>query len=149
MIPIKAIRLTLGTLAAADTTYLAAAAAMKVALVKASFVPTELLILANLTLATFTGSAAKAGVAGAQGTGVDPATGNQIITVLPPATGWRWVCTAAPTPAETIYGYVLTDNAGAVLLATGLLPTPITIANVSDQIDLGDLQLTINVKPIS
>lgn len=148
MIPIKAIRLSIGDLVAADVTYLAAVAAMKVALVKAAFAPSEDLTLAALTLATFTGSAPKAGTAGAQQVGIDPSTGDQKITILAPAGGWRFECTVAPGTAETIYGYALTDNAGAVLLGTALLDTPVPIAAVADFVDLGKIEITIVRAPM-
>ncbi len=149
MLPVKSIRLQLGVLLAADTTTLAPASANKIALINAPFVPTENLLLAGISLATFTGSAPKAGAAGTQGTGVNPATGDQVITNLAPVGGWRFVCTVAPVSAETIYGFALVDNAAANLLGTQLLPSPVSIANIGDEIDLGAVTLTLVQQPIS
>lgn len=149
MLPIKAVRLALGDLLAADVGTLAPVAANKIALVADSFVEDENVTLGSLTFATFTGSTPKAGAAGAQQVGIDPATLDQIITNLAPAGGWRWECTGAPASPETIWGYALTDNAGAVLLGIELLPTPIVITNVGDFIDLGSVTLRFVSQPIS
>ncbi len=149
MLPMIALRTALGDLLAADIPTLAPAAANKIALVAANFTPDENLVLADLTLATFTGSAPKAGAAGAQQVGVDPATGDQVITNLAPAGGWRFECTVAPATPEPIYGFALTNNAGAVLLAVGLLAVPISIAAVGDYVDLGAVEIRFVLQPMS
>jgi hypothetical protein len=149
MLPMIALRLALGNLLAADVALLAPVAANKIALVNANFALTENLLLGALSFATFTGSAPLAGAAGAQGVGTDPITGDQLITILAPAGGWRFVCTGAPALPETIYGYALTDSAGAVLLGAALLITPITIRNVGDEIDLGSVPITFVAQPMS
>lgn len=150
MLPMIAVRKQLGVLLAADSTTLApAVSANEIALIAAPFTPSEDLVIASLTLATFTGSAPKVGVTGAQGVGNDPATQDQIVTNLAPAGGWRFVCTAAPTPPQQIYGYALTTTATGALLAVALLPIPVTITNVGDEIDLGAIQFTFVLTPIS
>ncbi len=149
MLPMIALREALGALLAADIPTLAPAAANKIALVNAPFALDENLVLASLSFATFTGSAPKAGAAGAQGVGNDPGTGQQLITILAPVGGWRFVCTVAPGAPETIYGFALTDNAGAVLLGAALLDTPITITLVGDEIDLGAIPITFVLQPMS
>lgn len=149
MLPVLDLRIALGTLLAADVATLAPVAANKIALISASFVPSENLLIGGVTLASFTGSAPKAGVAGTQGVGFDPVTREQIITILAPVGGWRFVCTAAPVSPETIWGYGLTDNAGAVLIGTALLPTPLTITNVGDEVLLGDIVIRIVSQPMS
>jgi len=149
MLPMKALRLKLGVLLAADVPTLAPVAANKVALVNAAFAPNEALTIASLSFATFTGSAPIAGAAGPQGVGTDPATGDQVITILAPAGGWRYVCTVAPGAPETIFGYALTDNAGAVLLGVQLLDVPVTIHNVNDEVDLGSVPITFVVQPMA
>jgi len=42
---------------------------------------------------------------------------------------------------QTFYGYVLTDNAGMTILASGLLDTPIELTAVNQEIDLGALKI--------
>jgi len=116
-------------LLAADEETLANEDALKVFLVISSFVPSLDLVLDDLDLATFTGSAAKLATVGEQQVFVDPTTNQEQIQILEPAGGWSWICTADPTLPETVYGWVLTDNAGTGLLGSGLLATPVTIAS--------------------
>lgn len=150
MLPVKTLRLEMGTLLAADTTTLApAVGGNKVSLIAAAFTPGENLVLADLTLAAFTGSAAKTAGTGTQGSGVDPATGEQIITILDPAGGWRWTCTVAPGAPETIFGIALTDNTIATLLGIEALDTPVVIAAVGDMVQVGVVSFRINAAPIS
>lgn len=149
MLPMKALRLKLGTLLAADVPTLATVVANEIALIAAPITINENLVTADLTLATFTGSAPIAGTAGAQGTGTDPSTGDQVITILAPAGGWRFVCTVAPGAPETIYGYALTKTAGGDLLGAQLLPNPVTITNVGDEVDLGSVPITFVISPMS
>lgn len=149
MLPMIALRKSLGTSFAADTTHLAPVTANKIALIAAPFALTENLDLGSLTFATFTGSAPIAGTAGAQGVGTDPLTLDQVVTNLAPAGGWRYVCTVAPGSPETIYGYALTDNAGAVLLAVEILPSPIPIQSIGDEVDLGAVTFNFVAQPVS
>lgn len=148
MLPVIALRTALGDLLAGDIPTLAPAAANKIALVANNFVLDENLVLTDFTLASFTGSTPLAGTAGAQDVGIDPTTQDQVITNIAPAGGWRWECTGAPAVPETIYGYVLLDNAAAVVLAMALLPTPVSIANVGDFIDLGAVTFTFVAQPL-
>lgn len=150
MLPMKLLRLALGNLLAADATTLAPAMdANKTALIAAAFNLNENLALGSLTLATFTGSAPKVGAAGAQQVGTDPLTGDQVITILAPAGGWRWECSAAPGAPQTIFGFCLLDNAAAVLLAAEVLDNPIVITNVGDFIDLGQIPMRFVIQPLS
>lgn len=150
MLPMKAVRIRLGELLAADATTLAPATdANIIALIAAPFTESENLTVAGLTLATFTGSAPIEGATGSQQSGVKPATGEQAVTILAPAGGWRWECTAAPTTPEGIFGYCLLSNDGLTILAVTTLPTPQSIAGVGDFIDLGAVELTFTLAPIS
>lgn len=148
MLPTRAVRLQLGELLGADATTLAPVAANKIALIAADFTPDENLVLGDLTLATFTGSAPKAGATGAQGVGIDPLTGDQVITILPPAGGYLFECTVAPGAPETIFGYALVDNAAAVLLGVVKFPDAFTIENVGDQVDCGNPTMRLVAQPI-
>jgi hypothetical protein len=149
MLPMKSVRLSLGTLLAADTGSLAPATANKIALIAAPFTLNEGLTAGGLTLATFTGSTPISGTSGAQGAGINPATQDQLITILTPAGGWRWVCTVAPGAPEVIYGFALLDHTLATLLAAEALVTPISIADVDDEIDLGAVTMTFVLQPLS
>jgi hypothetical protein len=149
MLPVRSVRLQLGILLAADTTTLAPATANKIALVKAPFVPAEDLALGDLTLADFDGSTPIAGSTGAQPVAIDPATGDQIITIKDPLGAYRWVTSGITNLPQTIYGYALVDNAAAVLLATALLPVPVTLTAAGQQIDLGAVTMVLVQQPIS
>jgi len=149
MLPVKALRIALGELLAADPDTLGAATANKIALVIAPFTPSENLTLLDLTLATFTGSTPKAGVADEQEAGIDPVTGEQKVTILAPLGGWRWECTGAPAEAETVYGFALVDNAAAALLGTDTLVDPVEIASVGDFVDLGKVEVGFVLQPMS
>lgn len=148
MTPMKAVRLQLGALLAADASTLApAVGGNKMALIAANFAVDETLTIASLTFATFTGSAAKTCGVGTQTVGQDPATGAQIITILAPAGGFVWVCSVTPGAPETIYGVALTDNAGAVLLTVEKLSTPVVVAAAGHEVRAGNLGLTISPVP--
>lgn len=148
MLPIKDIRLQLGELLGADATYLAPIAGNKIALVIAAFVPEENLVIGDLTLAAFTGSTPKVLGAGTQNVGIDPTTGEQVITMKDPAGGLIWECSAAPVTPEVVYGIAMIDDAEAVLLGTELLSTPITITDVSDQVLVGSVQMRLTSEPL-
>lgn len=148
MFPMRALREQIGTLLAADATTLAPAVnGNKIALIAANFTYDETLTIASLTFASFTGSAPLVLGTGAQNVGDDPASGEQVIALLLPAGGLRWTCTVAPVPPQTIYGYALTDNAGAVLLAVKQLPTAIAISAVGQQIVLDPAEIAILLNP--
>jgi hypothetical protein len=149
MLPMKFLRLTLGERLASDTAWLANAAAGSAALIAAPFGYNENVAFADLTLATFTGSTPLAMTTGDQQAGVDPLSGQQKVTVLAPAGGWRWECTAAPTPAQVIYGIALIDHTGAVLMALLQFPSAITIAAIGDFIDAGKLEIVFVLQPMS
>lgn len=149
MLPMKALRIALGELLAADVDTLAPVAANKIALIAANFGLNENLVVGDLTLASFTGSTPKAGAAGAQQVGIDPLTGDQVITILAPVGGWRWECTAAPGAPETIYGYALLLADLSVLLGAELLDNPITISDDGDFIDLGSVPIRFVAQPMA
>lgn len=149
MLPMEPVRLQLGVLLAADTTTLAPATANKIALIKAPFTPQESLVVADLTLADFGGSTPIAGAAGAQAVAIDPATGDQIITIKDPAGGYRWVTTNLTNLPQTIYGYCLLDTTLATLLAVQTIPTPVGLTAVGQQVDLGTVAMTLVQQPIS
>lgn len=150
MLPTKAIRLQLGELLVADATTLAPAAnANKIVLVTNTFTENESKVIGDFTPATFTGSTPLAGATGAQQAGVDPLTGDQVLTILPPAGGYRWECTAAPATPEEITGYILVDNGSTTLLAMKKLAQSVVITNVGDFVDLGTVTMRMVAGPLS
>jgi hypothetical protein len=95
---------------------------------KAAFVPSLDLTLASLTEADFTGAAA-INVNLPATTFYDVATGLMTLLLTPPVGGWVWHCTATPTPPQVIFGFYVTISGGGALLASALLPRPITISS--------------------
>jgi hypothetical protein len=150
MLPMKAVRLQLGALLAADATTLAPASnANKIALIIAPFTASENLTAGALTLATDLGMAPIAGVVGSQEVGLDPATQEQVIVIKSPAGGYSWLTSGAWTGARTVYGYALLDNTLATLLAVQPLPTPITVSAPGYLIDVDPVELTFVLSPVS
>lgn len=145
-----ALRLQIGTALANAVPLDQATALNRVALIKAPFTPDENLAYADLTLADFDGSTVLTVALGAQQVGVDPISGQQLITILEPAGGWRWITTGVTSLPQTIYGFALFDSTGpGPLLAVELLPTPIDLTAVGQQINLGSVTLTLVLTPMS
>lgn len=138
--PTETLQVTVPELLANDSTYLAAAAAVTVFLIADPFSPGFDTDLTALTLASFTGSTAKGAGIGTQTVFFDPLTGERVIQLKEPAGGWTWIATAAPASPQTIYGICVTDNAGVVTLASGLLPEPVVITNIGDAVVVGTIQ---------
>jgi len=151
MLPMKSVRLRLGTLLAADATTLAPASdANMVALIVAPFTVNENLAISDLTLATDHGLAPIACATGAQEVALLPSSTAQIITIKPGATsGFRWVSSGSFPPTITVYGYALTDNAGAVLLGVTQADNPIPINDVGQQVDFDPITMTFVQTPLS
>lgn len=150
MLPMKPLRLALGTLLAAQSTTLAPAVdANKIALVKNDVTPVETLAIGDLELANFTGSTPIAGSTGAQQTGIDPITGQQRITIKDPVGGYRWVTGDAVGLPQTIFGYALINNAGDTLLGYGLLPEAVELQAAGEEINLGSVTMTFVAEPLA
>jgi len=148
MLPMKAIRLSLGEALAASVAIWTTAGLCVVRLIAAPFTPGENLVTADLTFATFSGSASLVCQNAPQEAGVDPATQEQKVTIIAPLGGWRWECSATPGSPETVYGYALVDD-GGVLLGVALLNNPVTIAAIGDFLDLGSIEITFVLRPMS
>lgn len=147
MLPIKDLRLSIGDALAADTAFLAPVAANKVALVISEFTPNENLVLADLTLADFDGSTPLAAGTGTQQVGVDPVTGDQLVTIKEPAGGWRWITTGLTNLPQVVWGYALVDNGVASLIGAELLPQPLSLTIVGLEVNLGRVQLRLSQTP--
>lgn len=150
MLPVRLLRLQLGELLAADPTTLAPVTAInQMMLVKSVFVPDENLVLADLTPADFAGSTPLVIPDGAVPVGIDPATQEQVISIPPPAGGYRWEATSTLNLPQTIYGFAFFDGDTPRLLATALFPTPIAILGIGDTVEFGPADLRIVLQPMS
>lgn len=130
-------------LAAEGSPVAPAADALHVHLIKGAFAPGLGTSFGTLTPAAFTGSAAKSAGISDQTSYVDPLTGNRVVQLLEPAGGWHWQATVAPSPAEVIYGYCVTDNANAVTYGSELFPSPVTIGAIGDGLNIPEIQLIL------
>jgi len=140
MVPTTAVQNAAATLLAANAATLAPATdANVIALVMAPFTPNPTLVAGDLTLADFTGSTPIEGVTGTQPSGLDPATGQMIIDISPPAGGYRWETTDAVNLPQTIYGFALLSNDLSTLLASALLPAPVLLTMANQEIKCTDL----------
>lgn len=150
LLPMRALRMALGDLLAADAATLAPAADVnKVILFVNEVNPNEDLVAGDLTEASFAGYAAKLGTVGTQQAGTNPVTGEQTVTILAPAGGWRYEASDAVDPPQVVHGFALVDNAKAVLLGIQMLPAPVTIRSASDYIDLGSIEIDFVTQPMS
>lgn len=139
MYPVASLAEQAMKLLAADTTTLANATANKIALIKAPFTPGPGLVFASLTLADFDGSTPLVVTSGVQPEGTDPITGDFIIDLKPPVTGFRWEVTGTTNLPQTIYGFALVNDAVDEVLASALLPAPIALGAVNNRVELGSM----------
>lgn len=144
MKPTVAIRAAAADLLAANAATLAPAAdANKMCLVMAPFDPNEGLVFADLTLATFDGSTPLDVGLGTQPTAFDPTTNDSVISLKPPATGFRWETTGLTNLPQTIFGYALVDNALAVLLAADVFAEPVVLTAINQLVQVDDSEITL------
>jgi len=145
MIATKVLESAVQSLLAADTTTLAPAVnALHVHLIQAPFTPDSDTDFTTLTEADFTGGAAKAAGVGACQTFSDPITLQLAIQLNEPVGGWHWKATALTNLPQTIYGYVVTDNADAVTYGSALFPSPFPILAINDGVDIPFVRLELS-----
>lgn len=143
MIPTKAIEDALANDLAADTTTLAVATFLDVALVSAPFTPGPSLTTADLTLVTAAGLAAKTTTSAVIVVARDPVTGDYLIIIPAPTGGWNYIAGGAGLPL-TIYGAAVMDHAdNSKLYGAVLFPTPIVINAAGQLIDLDEVQFRL------
>jgi len=138
MIPTMAVRNAAAELLAADPDTLGADPANKVHLYMNNVTPAESSILADFTEASFDGHTAIPTATDAQACGIDPATADSVIDLIPGAGGFRWETSGMTNLPQTIYGYYLTDSTSATLLAAQRFATPVTLTETGQAINIGD-----------
>lgn len=119
----------------------------KVRLVCADFTPGPATDYGSLTAATFTGSTALSVGSGDQTEGRDPVTGRRKIIFKEPVGGWTWTCTVPGDPAQTVYGYAVTNNAGTVTYGSAKLSSPVTMSASGDVVSIGEVSLLLAAVP--
>jgi len=148
MLPTKAVRLLLGEILAADTT-LFPVAGNEVVLYQNNVTPNEDLLMADITVADFDGSTPLAAGAPPMQVGIDPLTGEQVLTVKEPAGSWRWETTGVTNLPQTIYGAVLTNTAGNVLFGILEFDEPITLQAAGEEINVPSMTFRFVAQPMS
>jgi len=145
MYPTTVLQSTVNELIAADSANLADEDSIpKVWLVAESFVPGKTTAKADLTIATYTGSAAKSATAGVQQAFIDPTTGDYVVQLIAPAGGWVFECTATPAEPEDIFGYVVTNADGTKTYGSEAFDEPQTIELIGQAVDLGSIRLELS-----
>lgn len=149
MLPMRALRLSIGTELAAGTFLSQPTNANIVRLISADFALSEGLVVGDLTFANFDGSTALDVALDDQQVGTDPLTNQQKVTLVEPLGGWRWEVTGTTNLPQNIFGVALLTAASASLLAVEKLPTPITLTEIGQEINLGTLDFPIVLQPIA
>lgn len=108
----------------------------KVRLTTNTFTPDDTQLVGDFTFATFTGNAAKVLTAGPQNVIRDEVSGRWGIMLAEPVGGLNFICTADPVAEEVITGYVIVDNAGAILIKCERLPENVSIKKAGDYVSL-------------
>jgi len=150
MQPTQLIINSLASLLAADTANLAAAAVKNVHLVKAPFTPSPTTDWTTMTAdeADFDGYAVKTAAAGAQQSFTDPLTGERVTQLIEPAGGWHWETTGVTNLPQTIYGWVVTDDADTDTFGSGNFETPIELTAADQAVDIAELNFRFNLNPL-
>lgn len=153
MLPIDDLFKGFGDATAASATWLAAN--LTVALIKSPFTPGQATLdgLASTDEADFDGYAQKDGSAATRKVDIDPATGDVLVTVLPPAGGWRWETSGNTNLPETIYGMALMKGTvGAIfpdaVIASEVFTAPVTFTNNPQQLTVQDVKFRLPVGTI-
>lgn len=151
MLPMRAVRLQLGILLAADATTLAPVAdANVVALIVNNFTLTENLVIGDLTLGAGNGLDPIACATGAQLVALNAQTGAQLITIKEGAvTGFRWVSSGSIPSPIGIFGYALLNDAMDTVLAATKLQTAVNITAVGQEFNAEPIQMIFNQQPIN
>lgn len=149
MIPVSFLAGQVSKTLVTDTVSLANVSPPKVALIIAPFVPSIDLDAASLTFGNVFGLAPLACVAGTQNEGVDPVNGDLLIDMKPPAGGWRWETGIGFTGPVVVYGFGLVDNSLANLYGSQLFPTPITLTDVNQVVEIERVRFRIDSAKIT
>lgn len=144
MKPVRVLINQVANLLATDISTLGGAQASKVGLIIAPFAPGVDLVLSNLTIAAAAGLTPLAGVSGPQLESIDPMTGENIVEIKAPAGGFRWETPGGFVGPVSVFGYALTDNAGAVLLATQAVNPAITLTDANQSLTAPALTFRID-----
>jgi len=92
--------------------------------------------------ATFTGYAVITVTSVSLNVSTDPATGDQIWTLVPPAAGWYWEVTGATGLPQTVFGWRW-KLSGGELIEGARLDEPIVLTAIGNSINLGPIRVRV------
>jgi len=139
----------IATLLAADTTTLAQVGLVNLHLAKEPFTEGPDLLLGDLTEADFDGYAPLAVDSATAQVFTDPTSGDTVIQLDEPAGGWSWETTGTTDLPQTIYGFALTDTAGAVVHGSQLLDTPVVLDGTGQGFNIPNINFRLNAGAMS
>jgi len=148
MVPVSALETTMAlTLATSTTAELSLA--LKVQGVIIPFTPGEdmsSLVAGDLAVSTVLGGISVA--AATRLAGRDPATGDYLISIQPPAGGFQEMSGASGTYPVTVYGAVLTVTPHTIpdnIIASVAFPDPVTLTGPAQLMEYGLIQLGFSI----
>lgn len=118
-----------------------------ITLIQAPFTPGLDVNIGNLSLANFTGSGALSSNTSWSGPNIDPTTRSRYITYPSAIGGNTWLVGDTVNLPQTIYGYVVSEHGTNNTFGSHLLPTPITLQEPGDQIDIGPVTISLLTVP--
>lgn len=148
MTAVQVVLNAIATLLGADVATFADPLFLQAFLIKADFAISSRLILADLTVADFTGNPTKDSTVAGGLIGINPVTSQITISARTPLGGWRFNCTAAPAPVQQIFGVGLKALTSGLLLGTKKYASPITIQAAGDFIEEPDLTFNLLSAPL-
>jgi len=150
MLPTLTLLERMADLIGADTVTLAAPTTfVEIHLSQTAFTPTPTLVIGDLTPPTFDGYAPLSAGSAATQVFVDPATGDIMIQMMEPLGGWNFQTTGTTDLPQTIYGFALTDTAGAVVHGSQLLDTPVVIDGTGQGFNIPNINFRLNAGAMS
>jgi len=148
MVPSSNVTIDMMQKLAASTLTMNTTGGIKLDLLAAPFTPGPNFTLANGTLATFDGYAPVVAASPPQQS-VDPATGQLIISLVPPVGGFYWETTGGSNLPQTIHGFVATTNGTTVPIGSELFTAPIVLSGTAQSIVIGAAKLTLRSSALS
>jgi len=100
------------------------------------------LAIDDLTFATFDGSTPIACGTGTQPEALDRNSNNAVISIKPPAGGFRFETTGTTDLPQTVFGFALLNDDSTVLLAAESLLEPITLSAINQLVQLPPVLVT-------
>jgi len=144
MLPTKDLVERMADLLGADTVTLAAPTTfVEIHLAKAPFTPTATLVIGDIEEADFDGYLPLSAASAATQVFTDPATGDVMIQVREPSGGWNFQTSGVTNLPQTIYGFVLTDAAGAVVHGSELLDVPVVLDGAGQGFDVPNVNFRL------